>query len=205
MIRYSIDSNVRIYAAGILLALALIIAWLVDDYINAHIVAVIQLLGNFGTAVQKLFPYSISFLTFWGLSWEFFDRYGWKIPGIRYLVGIPDLSGHWTGLMHRVDYVTGSKEGNIPAAMNVTQTFSRISIRFWSTRAPDSKAGTPSDVTLAGMTMRNSNAISVYYAFQFFSGKGLCEMTFLRSDKKKITGQYVSTVPRVGSFNLTRA
>jgi hypothetical protein len=205
MYKYTVDTNVRAIVATSFWLLAIILAWLTDTQINHLISLTFSKLGLPGTILGRLFPYSISFISYWALSWSAFDRWLWRLSFIANLIGIPNLEGHWTGTMHRVDYAKGITEDNIPVEMSITQTFTKISIRFWSNRPSDHKAGTPSEATLIGIAVRNRNAIEIIHNFQFFSGKGLCEMTLPGLSSKKISGQYVSTVPRVGSFNMVRS
>lgn len=63
-----------------------------------------------------------------------FDRWGWRWPVLRRLVGQPDLEGTWIGEIRSawVNPLTGLQIGPIRAALVIRQTFTTLTVTLYT-------------------------------------------------------------------------
>lgn len=103
--------------------------------------------------LSKFGPLSV--LGVFGILFFLFDQFLWKyIPG----VGIPDLSGTWSGNLIRgmEPGKTDGKESNI--SINITQTWSRMDVVFKGTHSI-------SRSEIVGLFVSNPNHIELCYGY----------------------------------------
>jgi hypothetical protein len=119
MHQYATDSEEKKFILLVLALLSILATWLLYEIVTA-----INSFTGWATPWWLEIP---SILTFYGLFYEFFDRWLWRKPIFRRLrlVSIPDLNGKWKG------YVKTSHDEfkeELEASLKIFQTWTQIAI-----------------------------------------------------------------------------
>jgi hypothetical protein len=119
-------------------------------------------------------------LLFYSVVFWFFDAILWKIPPFTLInSGIPNIAGEWEG--HLRHDTTGV---DLPVQLTIRQTWSKLALIL---RTPE----TASRNTLAGLQVRDPNAVVMTWVYQFDManppksvadhGRGIMEVTLHRA------------------------
>lgn len=163
--------------------------------------------GHIGTlqfAALALFGLILPFLYY------LTDEFLWRLPILNRFLGVPDLNGQWIGIIERTNYPEVVREEGIPVFMVIEQTYFRMSI----------KVKNISPETLSGITFSNTQAIDIEGDFDsgfvlnlMFEvenkegGRTIGANRLLldaKAESHTLSGEYVSSFPRVGNINVTR-
>jgi hypothetical protein len=191
MIEYSVDTNPRIRIYFGLAALSLAGAWALSviPQIATHKYAAPSAFAIFGT-----------------LLW-LFDRYLWRLPAIRSLVGIPYLGGDWPGTLAVIESENESEKGERNVKLSVTQTWRQIDFVLHGGHRI-------SNTRIAGLFVGNPNHIEIMYVYAVKAhelgvpnraGEGATVLYFERcSDGDHLNGTYYSDKRNCGNLKLRR-
>jgi len=201
MINYAVDSNFRTYVyvciMGVSALLNIFITWYIPIFQSSFFV-------TFATAPTAFAIFSVLFYVF--------DNYWWKlkVAGVPLSI-IPDLSGEWVGyIMERHGYVAEDnhyilrKDQYVATKLLVSQSFRRISLRFWAVNVDDVR-GRESEATSAAMILKDETRPKLIYTYTRQDLSGSSEIIMKKeSGCLVLEGSYTSNRPRVGVIRLMR-
>lgn len=158
----------------------------------------------------KLFPNpefwleTLSPLVAYGFLYSSFEKYlwHWKIFQLLGIVTFPDLRGRWGGTQ-RSTYKEDSKNVEIPAYLEISQTFSKISTRAYYQRSQSESA-------VANFTELNGESYLFYTydnepnslkAGTMEAHKGTVKLKFLPKENRLI-GSYFNSIGNQGEVSF---
>ncbi len=118
--RYSIDSGSRKRASGILGVISVLISYFLYHYLYQFVFTYV---GSYVWLISAPTPLAVYYLLH-----RFFDKWGWKIGFIRFIlqIKIPNLNGEWKGRISSSYNNFRDKE----ATFQINQTWTSIEIIY---------------------------------------------------------------------------
>lgn len=189
MVFYSIDTRSRRKVYGCAAVVALMIGSglaFLGGVINSKAIAPSSLTVYFGLV-------------------ELYNRLLWRLPVFRWLTGIPNISGSWSGYVTRSQ--SRSKKEKVPVQLIVNQNWTKIDLLLEA-------AETVSEAMSVAMHVENTDRIRIIWTYSVRSrkmteqknlhGRGVTDVV-VRIDKGQRTmeGSFFSSKLRGGHLILT--
>ncbi|MFH1706136.1 MAG: hypothetical protein ABH867_04500 [Patescibacteria group bacterium] len=177
-----------IFFGGLLPLLSLVLAWSFN-----------QIFPNTPFWLESLSP-----IYAYALLYSLFDKFvwNWKVFRLTKVVEFPDLRGRWTGTQ-RSSYKEADKNVEIPAILEIKQTFSKIIVRAYYTKSQ-------SECAVASLAELNGETY-LFYTYDnepnslkrgtMQAHKGTVKLQYLPKENK-LLGFYFNSIGNTGEMKF---
>jgi len=200
MIPYSLNSDVRKHVTVILVLLSVCITALLENLIALQFKSISDFLSNAcsGKAFQLLISVAVPPFIVWYLLHILYSKVLWKFSCFQALHKIPDLNGVWNG--HTVNSKNPNQNRNVK--VTIKQDWNLILIR---TDINNTGRESFCQCTIAAIDVTSGEAILKYaYKNMILGEKSYVGYNELQIKGKKIIGQYTTTKPSTGIFDICK-
>jgi len=203
MITYSLNVGIRKKVAVILTLLSVFITFLLENTIGQYFKFNSDLFNNAysNEAFKLLTTVAIPPFIVWCLLYTLYSKFLWKLPCLQVFHKIPNLNGVWNG------YTFNSKKPNPKkrsVKVTIRQDWDHISIR---TDMQDTPKESFCKCTVAAIDIVNGEVRLKYTYKNMLLGTesyvGYNELQ-MEENRTRIVGQYITTKPSMGTFNISK-
>lgn len=207
MIPYSLNSGIRRQVMVLLVLCSICFSQLFENTIIQLIVNYVlegawlkneNVIEIFRIIVELILP---PFLV-WYVLCLLFSKVCWKWPIVKALHGIPDLSGTWEGCT--VSDKNPTKKRSV--TVHIKQDWNRIMVRtYMNDTAKERCIQSFCECTVAGINVDGGKAKLMYaYRNLLLGSTSYVGYNELQIEENRIVGQYITTKPSKGLFEIRK-
>lgn len=206
MIPYSLNTKIRIKIIVILVLCSVFFTSILENNIIQFVNNIFEGGWLKNEYAEKIFQ-TITGFTFppflvWSILYFFYSKICWKFPIIKSLHGIPDLNGTWEG--YTINEKNPTKKRSV--TVNIKQDWNRIMVRtYMNDTAVERSIQSFCECTIAAVNVSNGK-IKLMYAYRnsLLGSTSYIGYNELQIEDTKIVGQYITTKPSKGLFEIQR-